>query len=444
MVISIPRLVIAAPMSGSGKTTVTLAILSALKKRGLRVAPFKVGPDYIDPQFHRTICQRPAYNLDSWLTGQKGVLNSFRRGIQDADIAVIEGVMGLFDGIGGTTQASTAEVARILGLPVVIVLPARSLSTTAAALIKGLLAYDPDLHFLGVILNGVGSTKHERLLRKALSGLEIPILGAIPRDETFELPSRHLGLVQAEELDLEEKLDLWAERIARYLDLEDLIERARPFTLRLPLLPGRALEPRGKKIAVARDEAFSFYYRENLDLLEEAGAELLYFSPLRDPFPEGAQGLYLGGGYPELFARELSRRDDLRSTLKKLIREGLPVLAECGGFMFLLEGIEVKGETYPMVGAISGIARMTPGLRALGYRQVRFLSETFLFPAGSLALGHEFRYSSISKGHLLGLEVKDAEGLRISTFGRAEKNLLASYIHFHFGSTPEAIQNFLA
>ena len=408
------------------------------------MAPFKVGPDYIDPTFLEIAAGRPCYNLDTFFCPGEALRKSFARGIRGAEIAVVEGVMGLYDGIGGTTQASTAEVARLLDLPVVIVLPARSLSTTAAALIKGLLEYDPEVHFLGIILNGVGSTKHERLLRKALSGLNLPIVGVMPRDEIFELPSRHLGLVQARELDLEEKLDRWAEKIVRHIDLDQLLNRARSPAPPLPASPLSRRRARKKKIAVARDEAFSFYYRENLDLLEEAGAELVYFSPLRDPFPEGVQGLYLGGGYPELFAKELSRRDDLRSILKKLIREGLPVLAECGGFMFLLEGIEVEGEIYPMVGAISGVARMTPGLRALGYRQVRFLSENFLFPVGSLARGHEFRYSKVRKGHFLGVEVKDAEGSSVQTFGRVKENLVASYIHFHFGFTPEVLQNFVA
>ncbi|MBX6423037.1 cobyrinate a,c-diamide synthase [Thermosulfurimonas sp. F29] len=437
--------VIAAPWSGAGKTVVACGLIRAFRRKGITVAPFKVGPDYIDPAYLERAAGRPCYNLDAWFCPGEALRRSMSRGMRGADLAVVEGVMGLFDGIGGTPRASTAEVARILELPVLIVLPAKSLSATAAALLKGLLEYDPELTFLGVILNGVGSARHERILRRAVSGLDLPVLGAIPREEILALPSRHLGLVQAEEMDLEERLEQWGETLIRRVDLDFVLYRACEKPLALPH-PSSPLTPAvipGKKVAVARDRAFSFYYRENLDLLEEAGAKILFFSPLRDPFPEEAEALYLGGGYPELFAEELSRRTDLRNTLLRRIKEGLPVLAECGGFMFLLEGIETGGTFYPMMGILPGVARMERRLRSLGYREVRFLRDSFLFPKGSLARGHEFRYSMVLKGELSGLEVRDAEGRTVETFGVVRENLVASYIHFHFGFLPEVVANFL-
>ncbi len=430
---------IAAAWSGSGKTVLACALIRALVRSGLRVAPFKVGPDYIDPGFLETAAGRPCYNLDSFFCPGEALLQSFARGMRGAEVAVVEGVMGLYDGIGGTVRASTAEVAKILGLPVVLILPARSLSTTAAALVKGLVEFEPGLRFRGLILNGVGSSKHERLLRRALASVKVPVVGVVPREETFRLPSRHLGLVQAEEISLEEKLELWAERIKDYVDLPALFE---PLDLSLPSADKPF--PRKRVVAVARDEAFSFYYRENLDLLAEAGAELVFFSPLRDSLPQKTEALYLGGGYPELFAETLSRRDDLRAAIRRLIREGCPVLAECGGFMFLLEAIEQQGKAYPMMGALPGLAVMDRRLRSLGYREVRFRPEAPPSLRGALARGHEFRYSRLLKGYLHGLEVKDAEGQPVETYGWARGQVLASYIHFHFASAPEVVAHLMS
>ena len=407
-----------------------------------------MGPDYIDAAYLARAAGRPCYNLDLFFCPGKSLKQSFSRGTKGAELAIAEGVMGLFDGLGGTPRASTAEVAKTLGLPVVLVLPAQGLSGTAAALLKGLLEFDPHLKFQGLILNQVSSPKHEKLLLQALSGIEIPVIGIIPREEILKLPSRHLGLIQAEEIPFEEQLAKITEKLENLLDLGALLKGL--------ALPSGAFPPSDSEkessrrpefkkrfyLAVARDRAFSFYYEENLDLLREIGAQLIYFSPLRDPFPEKAEALYLGGGYPELFAEALSRRKDLREEIRRKIEEGLPVLAECGGFMFLLEAIEVGGKVYPMVGAIKGVARMTKGLRALGYRKVRFTRPNFLFPKNLLARGHEFRYSVVLNGKPRGLEVRDAEGNRVETYGWAEANLVASYIHFHFGSSPEALKYF--
>ncbi len=424
---------VAAPWSGSGKTIITCALLRALRKKGLEVAPFKVGPDYIDPLFLEKAAGRPCYNLDLFFTPGEALLRSFSRGFKSAEVAVVEGVMGLFDGLSGGKQASSAEVARRLGLPVVLILPASHLAGTAAAIVKGLRDFDPELRFAGIILNQVGSPRHAKILQEALRETSLPLLGIIPREETLRWPSRHLGLVQAMELDLEEKLESWATLVEKWVDLELLLQEARKkSTLRLSSLPSRPSSFQ-RRVAVALDEAFAFYYRENLDLLVEAGAELLYFSPLRDPFPEKAEALYLGGGYPELFAERLASRKDLLSTLRKKFHEGLPVLAECGGFMFLLEAIKTPEGVFPMVGVIRGIACLETKLQALGYREVRIKVPDSLFPPEHLARGHEFRYSRVLHSEQRGLEVRDAQGEIQQTWGIARENFLASYVHFHFG-----------
>jgi len=429
---------IAAPWSGAGKTVLASGLIRALVRRGLSVAPFKVGPDYIDPAYLEAAAGRPCYNLDSFLCPGEALRRSFARGLQGAEVAVVEGVMGLYDGIGGTTRASTAEVARLLGLPVIILLPVKGLSTTAAALVRGLAEYDPGLDLAGVILNGVGGSQHEGSLRRALEVEGIPVLGALPQREDFKLPSRHLGLVQARELSLSERLEAWAEAVEKYVDLEGILSAAARAQLSGEGPPSPKSPQRRFRLAVARDEAFSFYYRENLDIFTEAGAEILYFSPLRDPFPEEAEALYLGGGYPELYAERLAARKNFRKDLRKRLREGLPVLAECGGFMFLLEALEMEGRRYPMVGFLPGVARLERSLQALGYREVRFRESSFWFPAGALARGHEFRYSRVLNGGLYGLEVRNAQGEEVPTFGVCKGSVLASYIHFHFGGSPRA------
>ncbi|OAG28203.1 cobyrinate a,c-diamide synthase [Thermodesulfatator autotrophicus] len=427
-------LVIAAPFSGSGKTIISCGLIKALASKGFEVAPFKVGPDYIDPSYLAQAAGHPCYNLDSWMTSQEGVKRSFGRGSKKAQLAVIEGVMGLFDGAGGTTCASTAEVAKLLGLPVLLVFPARSFGHTARALVEGLISYWEELDFIGIIVNGVASPKHERLLKKVFQGLEIPILGMISQEKKLELPSRHLGLIQAEEINLEEKLEFLSEKITRETNISEIISRLKrasfsPFQNNPP-----AIKLKGQKIAVAKDKAFSFCYQENLDILKEAGNEIIFFSPLEGEIPKEAEAIYLPGGYPELFAETLSRHTALHQKIKRLADDGRPILAECGGFMFLLEGIEVNGKSFPMVGLLPGLARLEKRLQAIGYREAIFEGANFLVDEGQPLRGHEFRYSLAKGIGLEGMKVKDFEGHEVSTFGVARKNIIASYLHFHLGS----------
>ncbi|NPB09071.1 MAG: cobyrinate a,c-diamide synthase [Thermodesulfobacteria bacterium] len=429
--------VVAAPASSSGKTLVTCGLLALMREKGYETAPFKIGPDYIDPGHLFRAAGRPCYNLDSWMLDEEALKRTFFRGMQQAEIGVVEGVMGLYDGIAGTLRGSTAEVAELLGLPVLLVFKAQGLGGTIAALAQGLVNYRP-LPFLGVVVTGVGSPRHERMLRKPLEEAGLRVWGMIPRNEKLSLPSRHLGLVESREWPAsfrEELLRIMAENFDLETFLDSLPE------VRVPARPRSGVSPRAR-IAVARDEAFSFYYRENLDLLEEAGAQIVYFSPLRDPLPR-AQGYYFGGGYPELHLAGLTARADLWEDLRHRVKRGAVVLAECGGFMALCRGVRKDGAFHPLAGLVPAEVEFAGRLKALGYRKLKSQKENFLLPPGEEARGHEFRYSSLTQGLVCGFSAFDAEGRPVETFGVVEGNLFASYVHLHFGSHPGLARNFV-
>ncbi len=440
---AVPAILVAAPASGSGKTTVTLALLAALRRRGLVVAPFKVGPDFIDPGHHAAACGRPSRNLDGWMCGEPWVRETFRRGGGGADLAVIEGVMGLFDGAAGDCdEGSSAEIARWLGAKVVLVIDARSQARSVAALVQGFARFDRRLQFAGVICNRVGSARHAELLREALASVPglPPLLGCLPREEELALPERHLGLVTAADSGRDAafftRLADWLET---HVDLAPLLP---------PAGPGAAVEsapsPASAKvrIAVARDEVFCFYYPDNLELLAAAGAELAFFSPLRDSrLPENIAGLYLGGGYPELHAGRLAANRDLLGDIREAARAGLPIYAECGGFMALAEAID----GHAMTGVFPARAHMLQRRKALGYRQVELTADTPLGPAGTIIRGHEFHYSEMD----LPQEVKRCYhlsrrgGVDLGREGYRVGNVLGSYVHLHFGSNPQVAANFV-
>ncbi|WP_028586034.1 cobyrinate a,c-diamide synthase [Desulfogranum mediterraneum] len=441
-----PALLIAGTHSGCGKTTLTLGIMAALQRRGLRIQPFKCGPDFIDPTLHQLVTGRVSRNLDVRMCGAPFVQHSFKRNGSQADCAIIEGVMGLFDGGKG----SAASLASLLELPVILVVDVRSAAESVAAVIKGFASLDPAVQVAGVICNRVGSAKHRSMISEAVQRYcQLPIVGFLPRNEAISIPSRHLGLHMGEEHPLRgDKLEQLIELIETHLDLELLLQLAGTNSTPSapsPELPPLVLPEPGPPVAigVARDEAFCFYYQDNLDLLEAAGAELVFFSPLRDPaLPEGIQGLYLGGGYPELHAQALSANQSLCREVQRFADQGRPVYGECGGFMYLSQAItDLEGRRFPMAGVFACATTMQQRLRRLGYRQPRQSRATILGPKDTLVHGHEFHYSAISEqdAGMPTAYVLDDDRPE----GYTHKNTLAGYVHLHWGRTPEVATRFV-
>ncbi|WP_298440213.1 cobyrinate a,c-diamide synthase [Geobacter sp.] len=449
-------IVIAAPHSGSGKTTVTIGIMECLRRRGLVVTPFKVGPDFIDPGYHRLVCGRPSVNLDGWMCNPDFVRETFARHTRGADIAVIEGVMGLFDGFGGLSdEGSTAQVARLTGAPVVLVVDARGLARSAAAIVQGFAGFDPEVRLAGVIFNGVASENHGRILREAVESAapEVRVLGCIPRDERLQIPSRHLGLVTVEGNPLPaEFLDHLVEVVRESVDLGMLWGVAIPHGAPDAPQPTAAVTRPAPplRIAVARDAAFCFVYEDNLRLLEEAGAELVPFSPLAEAaLPPDIAGIYLPGGYPELFADTLAANETMKEAVRRAIEARMPVYAECGGFIYLTRGVTgSRGEAetlHRFTGIFPVATRMLPRRKALGYREVELAADGILGPAGTVARGHEFHYSEMEA---MPPEVERTfrvrrPGADLGREGYRYRNCLASYIHLHFGSSPGMAEAFV-
>lgn len=466
MSIALPRLLLAAPMSGSGKTTITAGLIAALSARGLAVAPFKCGPDYIDPSYHALAAGRPCANLDAWLVPPEHIPGVLARRSAGADLALIEGVMGLFDGYAGDDDTgSSAHIARLTGTPVVIVLDVRAMARTAAALVAGLRDFDPRVRVVGVILNRAGSPRHAAMVRAAIeSDVGLPVLGALLRDEAITLPERHLGLVPTAEAGRWRAwLDEVRVRIEASVDLEALLALARaalPLDLPAPALPAAAPEPPfafnnaspgagAPIIAVSRDEAFSFLYDDNLDLLRDAGAIITFFSPLRDAaLPVSAGALYLCGGFPELYAAQLSANGAMRAAIRTAAARGLPIYAECGGLMYLTETlIDADGLAHPMVGLLPGRSVMTPRL-TLGYRTVCANGASWLWESGETVRGHEFHYSvwDDRPAELPWLYTCLPDALRPDARpeGACTGNILASYVHIHWLAAPHLATRFIA
>ncbi len=447
-------LVIAATKSGSGKTTVTLGLLAALAKRGLKVAPFKVGPDFIDPGHHTAITGIPSHNLDGWMLSKAYNLKSFKRHTKRADLAVVEGVMGLFDGYDGRSEAgSTAQMAKWLELPVLLVVDAQSMARSAAAVVQGFERFDKDLSFAGILFNNVASTRHlDYLLEALLGNTSLPCLGGILRDETVQMPERHLGLVTREDFRINgARLERLARLIEDHMDLDRLLGHL-PKAGKRPITdPTDEGEEDGKvRIGVAKDRAFCFYYPDSLEILARAGALLVDFSPMNDRgLPENLDGLYLGGGYPELAAGELSANLPMKEEILEMSRSGMPIFAECGGFMYLCREIQdLNKDTYPMVGCFPFKTAMQSKLRSLGYREITTTVPSLLGRTGLVARGHEFHYSAISEetasdALIRAFAVTARAGGSKEKTGFLKKNTLGSYIHLHLGSCPEAAASFV-
>ena len=455
----IARLVIAGTHSGVGKTTLTSGLIAALRQRGLAIQPFKVGPDYIDPSYHTLAAGRACRNLDTWMVPPGRVQALFAHAAHGSDLALIEGVMGIYDGSDYDHEAgSTAQVAKLLDAPVMLVLDCRSMARSAAALALGYQQFDRALPLAGFILNRVGSAKHGQGVAAVIEKTTgLPVLGWLPRDAALEIPERHLGLVPtAEPGRWHDFITAAAERVVRYLDLDRLLEIARSApALSVPdltaALPEAFSVPRDKRpvIAVARDEAFSFSYADNLELLHAAGAELVYFSPLRDSsLPPFASCIILSGGFPELYAGELAANRGMRDELQRAHASHVPIYAECGGLMYLTERlIDLDGCVHDMVGLLPGQSVMTRQL-TLGYRVAQAQGDSWLFRAGETVHGHEFHFSvwearpgEISAAY--SLLPRDGRGTPRSE-GACFDNLWASYVHLHFWAQPQLAARFVS
>ncbi|MDA4107425.1 cobyrinic acid a,c-diamide synthase [Mycobacterium holsaticum DSM 44478] len=445
-----PALVVAAPASGSGKTTVATGLMGALRRAGHVVAPFKVGPDYIDPGYHTLAAHRPGRNLDPVLVGEHLIGPLYRHGSAGADIAVIEGVMGLFDGRiddnanpSGTAAGSTAQVAGMLRAPVVLVVDARGQSHSIAALLHGFSTFDRSVRIAGVILNRVGSARHEEVLRQACEYAGVPVFGALPRTDELSLPSRHLGLVTAVEHGERARaaVDAMIALVARHVDLAGLAAVAACEVADEPWEPAvNDAAVTGVTVAFAAGKAFSFGYAEHRELLAAAGAEVVEFDPLTDPLPPDTAALVIPGGFPEQFATELSGNDLVRQQIKALAASGAPVHAECAGLTYLVD--ELDG--YPMCGALSGSARFTDRL-TLGYRQGVAVAESPLHTVGERIMGHEFHRTTVeftdSYPPAWVYAGNTETGVRD---GAVDAGVHAGYLHTHPAAHPGAIARFVA
>jgi cobyrinic acid a,c-diamide synthase len=426
--------------------------MAALAKRGIAVAPFKVGPDFIDPGHHSRITGKTSRNLDGWMLSREYNLKNFEKHARDSDMAVVEGVMGLYDGYDGKSEAgSTAQMAKWLGLPVILVIDAKSMARSAAAMIMGFERFDQQLSFAGVVFNNLGSRRHLQYLTDAAEEtFKMPCLGGLVRDREIAIPERHLGLVTRDDHMLEqESIDRLANMIETNIDLDPLIENLPQISVcEYPEQSSSGSREKMVKIAVARDSAFCFYYQDNLDLLEDQGAELVFFSPIAgDDLPRGVDGLYLGGGYPELFGNQLMANQRLRHRIKSKSDEGMPIYGECGGFMYLCESlIDQHGNRHEMSGCFPFTTRMTARLKALGYREITLTKNTVIGDSGMTVRGHEFHYSELTThpSHVQkAYRISDRSGLDKPPDGYLTKGTLGSYNHLHFGSCPETARNFV-
>ena len=462
--------IIAGTHSGCGKTTITLGLMAALKKRGLKVQPFKAGPDFIDTGLHRLVTGRHSRNLDIWMCGEEYVKGCFHKYAADADISIIEGVMGMYDG-----EHSTAKLAGLLNLPVILIVDAYGMAESAGAIVRGFVSYSP-IRIAGVIFNRVASDNHFKRLKDSVR--DVTVLGYLPRDLDFEIPHRHLGLTVAEETPIaKENIAKLADSVLEHIDVEKIIEQQSPTpydtgqsiasysvipACRESFLAEGLRTSRNDKntiIAVAYDKAFCFYYEDNLDLLKDAGAEIVKFSPLSDSaIPDQADAIYIGGGYPELYAKELSENTSMMKSIYNWANSGNPIYAECGGLMYLSKGIyDFNGKFFEMAGVFPFETEMKKGRSHLGYREILLKENCILGKEGDKLKGHEFHYSEIvNNSYELGVmsyELKNKKNSRLQTCysllnnnrgeGYIFKNTLASYIHIHFGSNSEIAWNFL-
>lgn len=445
---STPGIVIAAPASGSGKTTIATGLMGALRRAGHRVAPFKVGPDFIDPGYHGLAAQRPGRNLDPVLVGDHLIGPLYRHGSADADIAVVEGVMGLFDGrisdapAAGAARGSTAHVAELLGTPVILVVDARGQSHSVGALVHGFATFDSSVRLVGVILNRVGSARHEAVLRQGCEQAGVTVLGAVPRTDELAVPSRHLGLVTAVEHGTRAgaAVDAMTELVARHIDLAAIVAAARSDVADEPWTPHFA-EPAGTPVtvALAAGRAFTFNYAEHGELLSAAGADVVAFDPLTEPLPAHTSALVIPGGFPEEFGPELSENRAVREEIAALASSGAPIHAECAGLTYLADDLD----GHPMCGVIAGSASFTPSL-TLGYRDAVAVADSSLHRVGDRVVGHEFHRTAMhyAPHRQAAWRYRGRAGAMVDD-GAVQAGVHAGYLHTHPAAHPEAIARFV-
>lgn len=449
-----PTVVVAGVRSGVGKTTIATAIMAALTRRGYQVQPFKAGPDYIDPSYHQIACGTPSRNLDTWLLPHPTVVELFQRAAGKRQISIVEGVMGVFDGHSSLTEdGSTAELAKLLNAPVILVVDAGKVARSVAAEILGFQQFDPDLRIAGVILNGIGSPRHLEFCQpqiEATTGL--PVLGYLPRREEFVQPERHLGLIPTVEGTV---ANLWYDAISKQVeetfDLDRIVKIAETCNPPAPQPEGYVAaypeqnEPKRARIAIAQDKAFSFYYQDSLDLLESWGAELLPFSPLEDQqLPLGAGGIYIGGGFPEMFASELANNKPMLASIRDAVKRGVPVYGECGGLMYLGKSLsDLDGQQHPMVGVIPAVSAMSDKRLVLGYREVESRIDNPLMTRGQRVRAHEFHWSILEEAPGESESVYRVLDQENRPDGFHAGSVWASYVHIHLGSDPSLARRFV-
>ena len=433
------KFILAGTNSGCGKTTVSMGLMRLFTRKGYQVAPFKTGPDFIDPMFHEAVTGRYSYNLDSYMLAPETVRQLFLQHSQSSEVSIVEGVMGLFDGLGKEGQGSAAELSELLGLPVLLVVNCKALYQSVAAIVAGFANYHPNVHVKGVLLNQISSKEHFTFLKELIEEKTgVSCLGYIPYNKEFNIESRHLGLLQAEEVEhLMDKIDELANRLEETIDYQELLKwEAKP-------LPSQATKDHFEefkhdlswlRLGVAYDKAFRFYYRDNLELLERNGAKLSYFSPLKDEaLPEGINALYIGGGYPEVFAEQLSSKQALMAEIKHRAEAGLPVFAECGGLMYLCSSILCQGKEHPMVGIFNCSTEMTSSLQRFGYATIEYKN--------GKGKCHEFHRSKIvsknkEANYSLNYHLHKPEKNKTWECGLSTCNVLAGYAHIHFYTDP--------
>jgi cobyrinic acid a,c-diamide synthase len=445
-------ILISSPQGHSGKTIVTIGLCNLLTQRGLLIQPFKKGPDYIDPSWLTIAAGRSCRNLDLFLISKEKLIHKFEQACEKVDLAIVEGAMGLYDGLDD--QGTTAEIARLLNIPVVLLVNTSRMTSSIAAMVMGYQHFQPEINIAGVLLNYVSGVRHENKLRNAIERYcKIPVVGSIPRDADLHIAERHLGLIPSSETDeATSVVDLIGRKLEPFLNLDNILSIAR--TLKalhsFPLPLGERDGERGgqtaiAKIGVIRDRAFNFYYPENLEALNEAGAELIFIDSMKERLPE-VDGLYIGGGFPEFFLEGLEKNKELRQDLWKAIDEGLPVYAECAGLMYLSQKIHWQGRSYEMVGAIPTEVQVSEKPEGHGYVIAEVIDENPLFPIGLAIRGHEFHHSkvSIKKDVKFAYQISRGHGIDGQRDGVLYKNVFAAYTHLHALGTPSWAEAFVS